>query len=171
MWNMIGTASAFLLGLVAIAGAWAMGADWLGRSRAAELPRLTGELGLGLYQYHSMRPGIFGNAVIADDSIIGWHAAPIDFVDAANNRLVNIYAGAITVTGAGPRVHIDHDGIPREACVEILKNLGRGRGFESVAVAAALGGLSGAAAQTLPIDDASGLCTTDPAALRFTLRY
>ena len=38
-------------------------------------------------------------------------------------------------------------------------------------VASSLGGLSGATAQTLPITDASALCTTDPMAVRFTFRY
>src|SRR3546814_18892173 len=70
MWNMIGTASAFLLGIIAIAGAFAMGSDWLGNSRANDLPRLSAELGLKLYQTSSMRPGIFGTAVIADSSVI-----------------------------------------------------------------------------------------------------
>ena len=171
MWNMIDTASAFLLGIIAIAGAFAMGSDWLGNSRANDLPRLSAELGLKLYQTYSMRPGIFGTAVIADSSVINNNLAPSDFMDTANSRLVNGYAGDITVTGAGPRVHVDHDSIPEEACIEMLKNLGQGRGYETVAVASSLGGLAGATAQTLPITDASALCTTDPMAVRFTFRY
>src|SRR3546814_5955374 len=80
MWNMIGTASAFLLGIIAIAGAFAMGSDWLGNSRANDLPRLSAELGLKLYQTYSMRPGIFGTAVIADSSVINNNLAPSDFM-------------------------------------------------------------------------------------------
>jgi selenophosphate synthetase-related protein len=120
---------------------------------------------------YSMRPGIFGAAVISDTIIVNNNLAPADFVDDANTALVNGYAGDITVTGAGPRLHVDHDAVPQEACVEVLKNLGQGRGFETVGVASSIGGLSGATVQTLPIADPSSLCTTDPVAIRFTFRY
>src|SRR3546814_11270558 len=83
----------------------------------------------------SMRPGIFGTAVIADSSVINNNLAPSDFMDTANSRLVNGYAGDITVTGAGPRIHVDHDSTPEEACIDMLKNLGKGRGAETAAVA------------------------------------
>lgn len=171
MWNMIGTATAFLIGLGMIAGAFAIGSDWAGNVRANDLPRLSIELGQKLYQTYSMRPGIFGTSVIADTTIINMNLTPADFIDAANDVLVNPYAGDITVTGAGPRVHIDHDGIPQAACIDMLKNIGQGRGIETVRVASSIGGLAGGTPQTLPIDDTSTLCTADPMAVRFTIRY
>ncbi len=171
MWNLIGTAAASILGIVAVAAALASGADFLGNARANELPRLSAEMSQKLYQMFAMRPGIFGTAVIADDLIVTNNLAPADFMDTAGARLVNGYAGDITVTGAGPRLHVDHDNVPRAACVEALKNLGNGRGYESVAVAGSMGGLGGAPAQTLPIADPASLCTAEPAAIRFTFRY
>jgi hypothetical protein len=171
MWNLIGTAAASILGIVAVAAALASGADFLSNSRANDLSRLSAEMSQKVYQMYSMRPGIFGAAVISDTIIVNNNLAPADFVDDANTALVNGYAGDITVTGAGPRLHVDHDAVPQEACVEVLKNLGQGRGFETVGVASSIGGLSGATVQTLPIADPSSLCTTDPVAIRFTFRY